>query len=135
MNRAARRNPKFRKAFAEEQARQPVTLTRIPRPQWPPSQGPLPLEVWRSRKYLVQIYEDNNFVRMSVNRCELGKAGGWAAEITWDELQTIKHECGFGDKWAVECFPADDQVVNVASMRHLWIFPDPPAFGWHKEHA
>ena len=33
---------------------------------------------------------------------------------------------------AVEVFPADDQVVNVANMRHLWVLPEPLPFAWEK---
>lgn len=39
---------------------------------------------------------------------------------------------GLADSWAVEVFPADADVVNVANMRHLWILPDAPAFAWRK---
>lgn len=43
--------------------------------------------------------------------------------ITWDDLQWIKRAAGYGDREAVEVYPLDDDVVNVANMRHLWILP------------
>lgn len=44
----------------------------------------------------------------------------------------LKAECGRGDKWAVELYPPDEAVVNVANIRHLWLLPEPPAFGWNR---
>jgi len=90
-----------------------------------------PFAAWRSRDYIVQAFDDGGFTRLSVNRSDFDiKTGDWIAGITWDELQRIKAECGFADRWAVEVFPPDDCVVNVANMRHLWLI-DKPAFGWN----
>lgn len=88
---------------------------------------------WRNRDYLVQLYDDAGFERLTVNRAELSAndRGHWRDGITWDELQRIKAEVGFGDRWAVEVFPPDAALVNVSNMRHLWVLPEPPAFGWH----
>ena len=61
-------------------------------------------------------------VRLSINRTTLGANGRWDENITWDDLQRLKREAGYGDKDAVEVFPADVDVVNVANMRHLWVF-------------
>lgn len=134
MNRAARRHPDFKKAFAAEQAKHPRTLTQVPQKLWPqiPSGKQTAIEVWRSCHFLVVIYRehDSGFLRMTVNRCQL-KGGGWADEITWNVLQEIKRDVGRGEQWAVECFPPDSEVVNVANMRHLWLI-DPPPYGWHR---
>ena len=56
----------------------------------------------------------------------------WDDGISWDQIQEIKSLVGYGDKWAVECFPPDQEVVNVANMRHIWILNNPPEYGWHK---
>ena len=131
-------NRALRRAFEAEQAKQPTRLTNVPREQWPatmlnhPGQ---PLEVWRSRKFLAQIYrESSGHLRITVNRAELmgGNSVDWGAQITWDELQQVKREIGLSDHWAVEVFPPDSEVVNVANMRHLWLLPDAPDFGWKK---
>lgn len=60
-------------------------------------------------------------VRLSINRAAINSSGGWQQDITWEELQRLKREAGYGDHDAVEIFPADADVVNVANMRHLWI--------------
>ena len=60
---------------------------------------------------------------------------GWGANLTWDEMQRLKSECGRSNRWAVEVFPPSDEVVNVANMRHLWLLPGIPPYGWsrHRE--
>lgn len=47
-----------------------------------------------------------------------GRAG-----ISWDVLQRIKNDMVGPDMLAIEMFPPDDQVVNDANIRHLWIVP------------
>ena len=136
MNRAARRHPYFKAKFAAHQANQPSELTQVPRSQWPaqPSDAQVAVEVWRSKKWLVILYvEKNGNLRMTVNRATITKNGKWEAEITWDELMRCKREIGRGEQWAVECFPPDSEVVNVANMRHLFLLDEPPSFGWRKE--
>lgn len=136
MNRAARR------AQIKQQHRMVERLSHdlesVPERRWPDSwsKGERPTAVWRSRKYLVQAFEEEHgVVRLSVCRSKMGASGRWHDGISWDELQTIKAEVGFGDNEAVELYPPDDDVVNVANMRHLWVLPEGKtmAFGWRKD--
>ena len=50
--------------------------------------------------------------------------------MTWDDLQQVKHDVGRGDKYAIEIFPRDVDVVNVWNLRHLWVFDECLEFGW-----
>lgn len=43
--------------------------------------------------------------------------------LTWDELQHIK-EALLPGRWAVEVFPPEALVQNVANVRHLWVLPE-----------
>lgn len=70
-------------------------------------------------------------MRLSINKTS-HNGDTWDDNITWDELQKIKNECGYGDACAVEIFPPDESVVNVANMRHLWLLPEPPSFMWNR---
>lgn len=111
----------------------PVELAEIPRDQWPIetilAKNPAS-RVLRNRKFLVQIFTHEGAVRLSVIRTEWDdRRGSWRADISWDDLQQLKREAGFGDKCAVELFPPDENVVNVANMRHLFITPC-PVFMW-----
>lgn len=112
----------------------PAELTETPRSRWPPPVFLLPLlpaKVWLSRRYLVYLYPEANGVqRLTVCRAAVGDDGRWQDGITWDELQAIKAAVGFGDAEAVEIYPADRDVVNVANFRHLWILPEPLPFTW-----
>lgn len=98
--------------------------------------GATPVEAWRSKYFLAVLFDEPGqpYQRLTVNRCAIDtRTGGWADGIPWDELQRIKSEIGLGDRWAIEVFPPDDRVVNVAAMRHLWVFPagETPGYGWN----
>lgn len=70
--------------------------------------------------------------RLSIARTKLN-GGRWEDGISWDELQDIKNEIGFRDFCAVEIFPPEDDKVDVANMRHLWILEKSPEFVWRGE--
>lgn len=115
-----------------ENARYGLTLARIPDADWPflPALPNPPREVWRSRDFLVQIFIEDGHLRLSVCRTSFNGSGDrWADGISWDDLQRLKGECGRGDRWAVELFPPDAEVVNVANLRHVWLVAEPP-YGW-----
>src|SRR5882757_1329974 len=115
-----------RRALEAENRKQPLTLRLIPRAEWPDTYQPPKLkEVWRSRGFLLQVHQENDGIeRLTICRTEV-RGGDWTENIEWEELQRLKRECGRGDKDAVEVFPAEAYVVNVANMRHLWVMPDP----------
>lgn len=116
-----------------ENAKWPVQMTPIDRKDYPAIAGAMreaPSEVWRSRDFLAQIY-DGPTTRISVCRTTVDSKGEWREDISWDDLQRIKNECGFGEFWALEVFPPVGRVVNVANMRHLWLQLDAPPFAWN----
>jgi hypothetical protein len=116
----------------QENSKQPVTLAPVSREKWPRHASHSGLaEVLRSKTFLVQIFlETPAALRLSVCRTELDQKGKWRDGITWDELMQIKWEAGYGQEWAVELYPDERHIVNVANMRHLWILPGKPAYGW-----
>ena len=69
---------------------------------------------------------------MSVNRTDVDNAGGWKQNISWEDMQQLKRQAGFGNHYAVEVFPRDIDIVNVANMRYLWILEKPLKIGWSK---
>lgn len=112
----------------------PEALTPIPPEDFPPMNGKLPEKAWKSRKFMVQQYaEGNGCFRLSVCRVRLNNAGRFEDGITWDDLQTIKREVGFGDWYGVEVYPRDEDMVNVANFRHVWLLPAPLPIGWFKK--
>jgi hypothetical protein len=85
-----------------------------------------PVRVFRSNRFCVQVFEEaEGMMRLSINRAAIDRNGQWLDGITWEELQELKSQAGFGDYDAVEVFPADADVVCIANMRHLFIFKTP----------
>ena len=125
-----------RRQLDRENARLPAALQPVPRDTWPPGTPPGLCAVYRSRNYLVQVFEGQPSVkaRLSINRTSHNGVR-WVDGIGWEDLQRLKAECGFGQDDAVEVFPADRDVVNVANLRHLWVMDAPLAFAWRKEGA
>lgn len=124
-----------RRQLERESAKQPARMTPVPREDWPASFSPPGLvAVWRSREFLAQLYDHEALRRLSVLRTSI-KGDRWADGITWDELQRVKSECGFGDVDAVEVYPADRDVVNVGNLRHLWLMEAPLPFAWRRAEA
>jgi len=112
-----------------------VLLQEVPVKYWPErEQNHDRIAVWRSRDYLVQAYDEScGIIRLSINRTEVRPDRQWKDGLSWDELQEIKRQCGYGEAYALEVYPRDQDVVNVANMRHLWIMPEPLPIGWFAE--
>lgn len=122
----------IRAHLAQENSKWPIELSPVPREKWPKTYaGGQLINVFRSRFFLLQVLDETKgFIRLSVNRTAVDKDGMWLTDISWDDMQKLKAEAGFADRWATEIFPPDDAVVNVANMRHLWICPVEPDYGW-----
>lgn len=120
-----------RRQLERENARRPATMTRVLLADWPDYRPEGLVAVWCSRDFLAQFYTHEAAPRLSVCRTSIS-GDRWVDGITWDELQRVKRECGFGDRWAVECYPAERDLVNVGNLRHLWILGAKPAYGWHR---
>lgn len=119
-----------------DNARYPLQLSFLPYSAWPAACKAMekpPRAVWRSRDFLVQAYFDNMHDRLSISRTDWDEnAQRWKEGISWDEIQRLKAEAGFGERYAVEVYPADADVINVANMRHIWLLPAPPPYAWRK---
>jgi len=94
-----------------------------------------PVMIWRSRSYMVQLYQEATaehplMLRLSICRTKLRPDGRWEDGLTWDELNAIKQELGYGDWYGVEVFPPDAQIQNLNNYRHLWLLPEPLNIGF-----
>jgi len=114
----------------------PSTMTLVPKDEWPKTLAALrmpPFSVFRSCNFVAQVFDEAlGARRISVQRTMIDDDGEWIQRITWDDLMGVKAECGYGNCWAVEIYPPNDDVVNVANMRHLWLIPEAPLFAWKK---
>jgi hypothetical protein len=136
-------NRQIRRAQAALSRRQqkalPVTLTPVREDVWPDIHGmsKKPIAVWQSREFLVQLYDEKAFNGIAVNRATICRVtvetnNDWTANIKWEDIQKIKTDIGFGNWYALEIYPRNCDVVNVANMRHLWMLAAPLNIGWFK---
>lgn len=111
----------MRRQLERDNAKLPAVLTEIPCQLSRGTTDPKRFKVLRSRSFLVQCFEEGDgLVRLSINRTT-HNGDRWEEGISWEELQQLKREAGYGDCDAMEIFPRDIDVVNVANMRHLWV--------------
>lgn len=94
-----------------------------------------PMRAMRNRHYFVQIHRPpasapHIVCRLSINRAVLNDSGGWLDGITWDSLQAVKAGVGFAGYDALEVYPRQSDLVNVANIRHLWILREPLEWAW-----
>lgn len=129
-------------AYAKQEAqKRPATMTEISAERWPQSQrgNPrAPQRCWESKGFLAQLYQvhardGSQSFRLSISRVTLRVDGRWDDVIAWDELMQVKRECGYADIYAIEIYPRDADIVNVANMRHLWLLERPLDIGWFRD--
>ena len=133
MNRKSRRLLKKRQKENLKQLNLNDKLTELLKEDWPDGKDNNRIKVYISKKYMVQIFkENNNLIRLSINKTSHDGLS-WTDGIPWDELQKIKNEVGYEDFDAVEIYPKERDVVNVSNMRHLWVMPEQLSFGWRKD--
>lgn len=80
-----------------------------------------------SRAYKNDIYS----VQVYVNETEWGTVDQFVIRRhdehpihSWSELQRIKDELAGADRTAIEVFPAQRDLVDVANLYHLWVLPE-----------
>lgn len=73
------------------------------------------LSVWESDLHYAATFKDQDAIRIDVMR----KDG--SGDMTWDELQRIKDECGFPNYDAIEFYPSIDNIINNGPRRHLYV--------------
>ena len=114
-----------------------MKFAEVPMEKWPVKgdENP-PCKVFLSDKFLVQLRQcgsiEKSYKRITVNKVKrsTSRLGHWDDGITWDELQQIKNAVGFADKWVVEIYPPESDLVNVANMRHLTVLDEKPFYAF-----
>lgn len=91
-------------------------MTILPGVPMVPIWGGIPIRAFESDIFYAAVIKDDEAIRLDIVRKDFQDG------ITWDELQTIKRECGYGDKDAIEFYPPDEDVFNTGNVRHLFIF-------------
>ena len=105
----------------------PDTLEIVPEndPDMPYSSHPQDIDkIYRSKKYTVIVWNVPAGKKLSIQRNEWDShTNRYKDQITWDEIMEIKRQVGFGEQNAIEFYPPDSQVINIANVRHIWLLP------------
>ena len=105
----------------------PEELTRVSEddPNLPYTSHPQDLDsIWRNKKFTVMVWNVPAGKKMTISRNTWDShACRYKDGITWDEIMEIKRGIGMGEENAVEFYPPDSEVINIANVRHIWILP------------
>lgn len=125
LNRAQRRALEKAKRFLINSY--PEELTRVAEddPNMPYTSHAQDLDsVWRNKKYTVMVWNVPAGKKITISRNTWDSHScRYKDGITWDEIMEIKRGVGFGDQNAIEFYPPDDEIINIANVRHIWILP------------
>lgn len=98
------------------------------------SSDPTFVRALRNNQFMVQVYKEEFATRLSINKIAINKDGTrWKDGITWDEIQNIKNNAGYRNFCALEIYPPEDDKVDVANMRHIFVTSEEPLFLWKRE--
>ena len=78
---------------------------------------------WREKSsigLLDTVVTMHHKIRVYKNRLAIWRTDG--QRMTWEELQLAKQQI-WGDRVAIEVYPAQKDVVNLRHTRHLWSAP------------
>lgn len=75
--------------------------------------------IWKNNLYIVQEFpKSEGMTLLMVRRND-------AAPIrSWSDMQRIKNELMGEDRVAVEVYPAESDLIDLANMYHLWVFQE-----------
>lgn len=107
---------------------------KLPRGPWNEidlSARPHPADMTRcytNNRFVVMVYDDDTFPLWPVRaiRVMVQRHDDKPIPNHWRELQRIKNEIFGHEIWAVECYPAEPELIDDANIYWLWI----PFFDW-----
>lgn len=74
---------------------------------------------WRNNYFIVQcVPEAGGVTRLMVRRNDAQPIRAWL------DLQRVKNELCGPERYAVEVYPPQSQLVDDANLYHLWVFPE-----------
>lgn len=82
-----------------------------------------PKEIWRSRGFVVEIYDiDQDWEFMRVHRAAFtAHYTRFMDGITHDRIMQLKAECGRAHLELIEIYPKADEAIDLLNVRHLWV--------------
>jgi hypothetical protein len=113
-----------RREYFREYERQrrswPEQMQKIPLPADLP-EGQKQIEgQWRSRYYLATLWNRDGRRTLHIHRVEMAKDGTWLPGVTWEDMQSIKIQCGLGLMVGQVIFPNDYEPAKE-NIYVMWL--------------
>lgn len=84
---------------------------------------PFPYDLWKNDQYVViSRTNEHGFMWLSIRREDR------AAARDWRHFQRIKNEIAGPEREAVELYPAESRLADLANQYHLWVLPEGQQF-------
>lgn len=78
-----------------------------------------PVQRWENDVYMVSVFHESPFVRLSICRKDEQPCHNWR------DFQQIKNELVGPNYEAVELYPSERRLVDTSNQYHLWVHVDP----------
>lgn len=91
-------------------------------------------QVWINEKYQVATIVTEHEYFGSVMQINIRRRDGNVIMRDWREFQDIKNQLAGPECEAIEIYPAESRLIDVANKYHLWCFLDGRLLplGWHQ---
>ena len=73
---------------------------------------------WQNNMYACAVYDDDD----DIGHCTIQRLDCTPAR-DWRHLQAIKNQLYGEDRQAIEIYPPQNDVLDVANTTHLWVLP------------
>lgn len=78
-----------------------------------------PLCVFQNDTYVVDVFRDGDFIHLDIRRHDQQPC------TSWSDMQEIKNQIVGPEHEAIELFPAESRLVDMANQYHLYVHVDP----------
>lgn len=82
-----------------------------------------PAQVWKNNLYVVQVWEPRETWMGALTKLGVRRNDGGIVR-SWSDMQRIKNEILGPERVAMEFYPAESALTDVANMYWLWALPE-----------
>jgi len=79
-----------------------------------------PQQVFQNNKYVVQVFRGLEILGMKADKVMIRRSDSQPIH-SWADLQRIKNEIFGDEKTAIEVYPPQDELTDVANLYWLWV--------------
>ncbi len=81
-----------------------------------------PDQVFQNPKYVVQIFNDRKVIGRPARQVMIRRSDS-APIYSWSDMQRIKNEIFGEEVEALQMFPKESELVDVANLYWMWVLP------------